>query len=444
MTTYTPRVKPVPALRETDDAQLYRKVLLRLIPVLFISQIFAFLDRVNIGFAKTHMTGDLGLSAAQYGLAAGVFFVGNMLLEIPSNLWLHRFGARKSLFRIMLLWGLVSSATMFVRTPHELVLMRFVLGLCEAGFWPGVLLYLTYWFPAARRANAVAICLLAPTAAGVLAGPLSGWILGNLDGAAGLHGWQWMFLIEGIPACFVGVLLRIYLPDGPRDAGWLRSDERARLMAALADESAEGRGSGSHTGFDRAHWRTTALFAFLLACVLSGVFLNVFWLPTIIREAGVHGDLRIGLYSVVPYLVSGLVMVLVSRHSDAHGERRWHFAGSMFVAAIGLAMIAQGHASLAIALPGICLLGSGLSAALAVFWALPPAYLPKSSLPGAIAAINMIGGIGAMAGPWLIGLLRDRTGSVSLAMAPFCVLLLIAAICAVVGTRKRSMIREPL
>lgn len=435
MTTYTPRAKPAQEWQERDGGQVYRKIFRRLIPILFISQIFSFLDRVNIGFANVHMAHDLGLTAGQYGLAAGVFFVGNMLLEIPSNLWLHRFGARKSLFRIMFLWGIVSSATLFVRTPHELVLMRFLLGLCEAGFWPGVLLYLTYWFPTARRAKAVAVCLLAPTAAGILAGPLSGWILGSLDGAAGLHGWQWMFLLEGIPACFVGVWVLFYLPDGPQNAAWLRSEERARLAADLEHESNPTHTSGSWAAFDRVHGPKVALFAFLLACVLSGIFLNVFWLPTVIRETGVRGDLRIGLYSVVPYLVSGLAMVLVSWHSDARGERRWHFACSMVVAAIGLATIAYGHASLRVALPGICLLGSGLSAALAVFWSLPPAYLPRASLPGAIAAINMIGGVGAMAGPWLMGMLRDRTSSVPMSMAPFLVLILVAAISSLIVTR---------
>ncbi len=373
------------------------------------------------------MATDLGLTSAQYGLAGGVFFVGNMLLEVPSNLLLHRIGARRSLFRIMFLWGIVSAATLFVRTAHELVLMRFLLGLCEAGFWPGVLLYLTYWFPAARRANAVAVCLLAPIAAGILAGPLSGWILSDMEGLHGLHGWQWMFLLEGIPACVVGLLVRFCLPDGPRDAVWLSSDERLRLAAALKHEDLREHAPAGRAAFGRPQMMRVALLAFLLACVLCGVFLNVFWLPTVIAEAGVRGDLRIGIYSVVPYVVGGVAMILVSRHSDASGERHRHFAGSMLTAAIGLAAIACGQTSVWVALTGICLLTAGLSSALAVFWALPPALLPKAALPGAIAAINMIGGLGALAGPWLMGVLRDRTDNAAVSLAPFFVLMVAAA-----------------
>lgn len=436
MTTYTRGAKATTQWSPAREEQLYRRVFLRLIPILFISQIFAFLDRVNIGFAKTHMANDLGLTSAQYGLAAGVFFLGNMLLEVPSNLLLHRIGARRSLFRIMFLWGIVSSATLFVRTPHELVLMRFLLGLCEAGFWPGVLLYLTYWFPAARRANAVAVCLLAPIAAGILAGPLSGWILSDMEGRLGLHGWQWMFLLEGIPACLVGLLVRFCLPDGPQEAAWLSSDERLRLVADLKHQESAELASGTRAAFGRAQIIRVALLAFLLACVLCGVFLNVFWLPTVIAEAGVRGDLRIGIYSVVPYVVGGVAMILVSRHSDARGERHWHFSGSMLTAAAGLATIACGHSSMWVALTGICLLTAGLSSALAVFWALPPALLPKAALPGAIAAINMIGGLGALAGPWLMGVLRDRTDSAALSLAPFFVLMIAAAMCSLLFARR--------
>lgn len=437
MTTYTSGVKVAKAHEEQAGNSLYRKIFWRLIPVIFISQVFAFLDRVNVGFARAHMSHDLGLTAAQYGFSAGVFFIGAMLLEVPSNLFLQRIGARKTLSRIMVLWGLASAATMLVKTPQQFIIARFVLGLCEAGFWPGVLLYLTYWFPAGRRAQATAACLLAPIAAGTLAGPLSGLILGSMEGTAGLHGWQWMFVLEGLPACLLGIFVFLRLPDSPQTASWLSSGERAQLLADLGHEASAVPATARRASLGRAGWRKVALFSLVLFCLLSGIFLNVFWLPTVIHESGVNGDLRIGLYSMIPYLVSGLTTVLVSRHSDRHRERRWHFACAMLVGASGVVVLAFAHASPVMALLGICLLGGGLSPALPIFWTLPPMSLPKAALPGAIALINVVGGLGALIGPSLVGMLRDRTGSMQLSMAPFVIVLAAGALVLLVGTRAR-------
>ncbi|CAE6767960.1 Putative tartrate transporter [Paraburkholderia domus] len=438
MTTYTSGVKETNTQKERDSDTLYRKIFWRLVPVIFISQVFAFLDRVNVGFARSHMTHDLGLTAAQYGFSAGVFFLGAMLLEVPSNLYLQRIGARKTLSRIMVLWGLASAATMLVKTPQQFIIARFVLGLCEAGFWPGVLLYLTYWFPAERRAQATAACLLAPIAAGTIAGPISGLILGSMEGVAGLHGWQWMFVLEGLPACLLGILVFLRLPDSPQTVTWLSNGERTQLLADLGRGASAVPETAQWASLGRTGWRKLALFSLVLFCLLSGIFLNVFWLPTVIHESGVNGDLRIGLYSMLPYLVSGVATVLVSRHSDRHRERRWHFAGAMLVGACGIIVLTFGHASPFMALLGICLLGGGLSPALPIFWTLPPVYLPKAALPGAIALINVIGGLGALVGPSLVGTLRDRTGSMQLSMAPFVVVLVIGAVALAVGTRTRS------
>ena len=289
-----------------------------MIPLLFVSYVVAYLDRVNVGFAKLGMASDLGFSDAVYGLGAGMFFVGYFLFEVPSNVILHRVGARIWIARIMIGWGLVSALTMFVTTAPAFYLMRFVLGIAEAGFFPGIILYLTYWFPRSRRAGMTATFMTAVAVAGVIGGPVSGWIMGNLTGVAGLAGWQWLFLLEGLPSAVVGVVVWLYLDNGPETARWLSEPERALLILRREEDERAKEADGGH--------RTTIMGAltdvrvWILAVVYFGLALGVygisFWLPQIIKETITTDNVRIGFISAIPWLVAGVVMTWNGRRSD--------------------------------------------------------------------------------------------------------------------------------
>jgi MFS family permease len=409
------------ALSPAAERLLYRKVARRLIPLLFLSYIAAYLDRVNVGFAKLGMASDLGFSDSIYGLGAGMFFIGYFVFEVPSNLILERVGARIWIARIMIGWGLVSAATMFVRTPTGFYTMRFVLGVAEAGFFPGVILYLTYWFPRAYRVRMVALFMTAVAVAGIFGGPVSGWILGHLGGVARLPAWQWLFLLEGVPSIAIGGAVFWFLTDGPRDAAWLRPAERDLLLrrvvedeAIKAEEFQRGAAGGTATqAFREGRVWGLSLVYFGLAMGVYGVS---FWLPQIIKDTVTADPLAIGLVSAIPWLVGGVVMVVNARDSDRTGERRWHVA---------LAALVGGVAFGASGLPGISgwmgvvaltIATAGILSAMSCFWALPTALLRGSAAAVGIAWINSIGNLGGYASPYLVGKLRDRTGSMTLAL----------------------------
>jgi ACS family tartrate transporter-like MFS transporter len=416
------------------------KVRRRLIPFMFLLYIVAYLDRVNIGFAALQMNRDLGLSPAVYGFGAGIFFIGYFLFEVPSNLVMARVGARIWIARIMITWGLISAAMMFVRGPLSFYALRFLLGLAEAGFFPGMILYLTYWFPSRERAGAISLFMTAVALAGVVGGPVSGALL-TLTGAGGLAGWQWLFLLEGIPAMLLGIVVLAYLPDGPEDAKWLTEEERKRITVRLKADTTPTvptptvRTPTVRTTTVRLKPDTTVtsvladgrvwLLSLTYFCIVSALYGITFWMPTILQKLSGSSDFVVGLLSALPYLVAAIGMVLVGRHSDSTGERRWHLAGSAFVGAAGFILSAM-TTSPALALASISIAAFGIFSAMPVFWAsfdpvAPAPRRPTSSQPAfaaaaGIALINSIGNLGGFLGPYAIGLIRTATQSFTLAL----------------------------
>ena len=385
-----------------------RKVRRRLIPFLFLLYIVAYLDRINVSFAALQMNEDLGFSSAVYGLGAGIFFVSYVLFEVPSNLILERVGVRLWISRIMITWGIASSAMMFVQGPWSFYALRFLLGAAEAGFFPGIILYLTRWFPAEDRARAIALFMTATALAGVIGGPVSGVLL-SLDGVASLRGWQWLFLLEGLPALLLGVAVFKWLPERPSDAKWLEPAERDWLIARLRDEEAAA-GASSHATFGRA-LRSGRLW--LLACLYFTIIISFygvsFWLPQILQSLSGMSDLRVTFLSALPYMVAAIGMVLVARRSDRTGQRAGLVAVSALVAVCGFAaaaMVTSPTASLA----ALSIAALGIWGTLGPFWTMPAAFLRGSAAAGGIAAINSVGNIGGFVGPYAVGYVRQATG----------------------------------
>lgn len=314
---------------------VYRKITRRLVPFLFVCYAAAYLDRVNVGFAQLQLQDDLRFSTAVYGFGAGIFFVGYILFEVPSNLLLQRVGPRWWIARIMVSWAVISGLMAVVTTPTMFYVLRFLLGVAEAGFIPGVLLYLTYWFPAHRRGRVTAIFLAAIPAATIVGGPLSGWILRALDEVAGLHGWQWMFLIEAVPSLVLGVLVLKLLDDGPEHARWLSGPDKELVLADLAAEreaKEPGHGSLRAALLSGRVWLLSGIY-FTIAL---GIYLVSFWLPTIIKGSGVGDTVTIGLLSAIPYVVAVVAMIAWSSHGDLRGERRWHTTIPCLVTGAGM------------------------------------------------------------------------------------------------------------
>ncbi|MBN4096000.1 MFS transporter [Methylobacterium sp. OT2] len=413
----------IEAARTDGATTLYRKVGWRLLPFLLACYVLAYLDRVNVGFAKLGMQSELGLSDAAYGLGAGIFFIGYVLFEVPSNLLQARIGARRTIGRIMLLWGLASMAMMFVQGPWSFYALRFVLGVFEAGFAPGMLFYLTGWYPAERRGQIMAVVLLAGPVGNILGGPLSGWLISSFHGANGLSGWQWMFLIEGLPAVLLGIAAFYYLPDRPAEAGWLTRDEGRRIVAAL-----DAPGNRSEASLAVA-LRDPRLYAYGLVyyCLISGLYTVSFWLPTLLRDAGIRDIAAIGWLSVVPYLVAVGAMLANARSSDRRRERRWHVMLPTCAGAVGLAVAALAG-NLPVAFLGIGLATVGTYAAYAVFWTVPTASLKGTAAAGGIALINSIGALGGFVSPAVIGLAKDLTGSLSAGLLAMAGLLALGAV----------------
>ena len=392
-----------------------RKVTWRLLPLLYVSFMVAFLDRVNVGFAKETMARDLGLSSTVYGLGAGLFFLGYFLCEVPSTLMLVRVGARVWIARIMLVWGVVSIATLLVRDATSFYLARLLLGASEAGFFPGVILYLTTFVPAAHRARAIALFMTAAVLASVVGSPLSGLLL-ELDGSFGLRGWQWLFLAEGMPAVGLGLAVLAWLPNGPRQARWLEPEELAWLESRLATERHDTEARQPTTLLATlADPRVLLLSAIYATNVVGGYGLD-FFMPTLIHEALPGASaVRVGALNAVPALIGVVVMVLHGRSSDRRAERRWHFAAAVFWAAAGL-VLASLPIPPGIALVGLALAVSGRWSAIAPFWGLSTAFLTGRAAAAAIALINSVGNLGGFAGPYLMGYLKDLTGDYTLGL----------------------------
>jgi D-galactonate transporter len=418
----------------------YRKVARRLLPTLFLCYVLAYLDRVNVGFAKLQMQKDLGFSDTVYGIGAGIFFVGYFLFEVPSNLILARVGARIWIARIMVLWGLISAGTMFIRSETAFYVLRFVLGIAEAGFFPGVILYLTYWFTRAHRARMVAGFMTAITLSGVIGGPVSGWILTRFSGTAGLAGWQWLYLLEGLPSVLVGLFVLFRLDDGPSRAKWLTDDEKVLLCRRIEEEEKlklEESG-GHHRLVDAFRSGKLWLLALVYFCVVMGLYGISFWLPSILSDTLTSDPWRIGLLTAIPWGASAAVMLFVGRRSDRTGERRWHTAIPALVAAAAFA---------ASALPGISAVSSflaltvatcGVMAAVSCFWSLPTAFLSGTAAAAGIAWINSLGNLAGYVSPYVVGRVRDETGSTSAALLVLAGSLLAAGLLTARTARKPS------
>lgn len=398
----TPILAPV-------DSAIVAKVSRRLIPYLFVLYVAAYLDRINIGFAQLQMRSALGFSDTVYGFGAGVFFLGYFLFEVPSNLILARTGARIWIARIMITWGLISSAMAFVETPVQFYVLRFLLGVAEAGFFPGVIYYLGQWFPASARAAAISRFMTAAAVSGIIGGPLSAALF-TLDGVSGLAGWQWIFMAEGVPSVVLGLTTLWFLTDRPSEARWLTADERTTLMAHIQREADTTISRHGATGAVRALLHPTVWRLSLLSfTLLIGLYSISFWLPQLVQSVWKLGNFEVALLSAVPYIAAAIAMVTVGTHSDRTGERHRHIAGAALVGAAGLALSAIVQTPVA-GLIALSIAAVGIFSAIPVFWTLPAAFLTGQAAAGAIALINSFGNLGGFAGPFFIGAMKDVTG----------------------------------
>lgn len=390
------------------EASAYSKVFWRIIPLLFLCFILSYLDRVNVGFAKLQMMNDLKFSDTVYGIGAGLFFIGYFFFEVPSNLMLHKVGARRWIARIMITWGLISVSMMFVTTPTMFYTLRVLLGIAEAGFFPGIILYLTFWFPSGRRGQMTAMFMLGIPIAGVLGGPLSGMILETMGGTYGLSAWQWMFILEGIPSALVGLVVLAYLDDRIEDAKWLTDQEKTILRKNIdKDDSIRMHGSLISV-FSNSHvW----LLCLVYFCLIMGLYGVSFWLPTIIKAMGVASSTDVGLIYAIPYLTAAIGMVLISKSADRRRERRWHMAIPCFLGAAGLLLSVVFGANPILAIASISLATLGIISSLPLFWNFPTALLGGAAAAGGIAFINSVGNLAGFVSPYMVGFIKDATQS---------------------------------
>lgn len=399
------------ALQPVDARALYRKISWRLIPYMFLLYIVNYLDRVNVGFAAIDIQRDLHFSNTVYGMGAGIYFLGSALFDLPSNLILTRVGARVWMARIMISWGVISTCLMFMRSAESFYVLRFLLGVSEAGFFPGMIIYLTYWFPTRERARAVSRFMIATSLAGVVGGPLSSAVL-RMDGWHGLAGWQWLFLTEGVPTILLGVSVLFLLRDRPDDAKWLSAAEKAWLDEELRRDS-EHSGAAAHHRLGDA-FRLPALWVLAGAYFVSqvGVYIVNLWMPLILASFS-HGAADASLiarYATFPYLAAAAMTLVVGWSSDKRNERRWHVAGCLLLSAAGFAWAALAH-SMVVALCAMTLAAVGLWSMMGPFWTLTTSMLGGTAAAGAVAVLQIIGGVGGFTGPYMTGRLRDATHS---------------------------------
>ena len=395
------------------EERTYQQLTRRLIPFLMLCYIIAYIDRINVGFAKLYMCSDLGFSETAYGFGAGIFFLGYIIFPVPSNLVMYRVGARRWIGGLLIAWGLISGSMALIKTPTEFFSLRFLLGVAESGFYPGVILYLTRWFPNQRRAHALSLFQSAIALAGIVGGPLSGWILDRSHGYRHWHGWQWLFLIEALPAVAAGATALCYLDNELSEARWLTSEQKAWLLRQLAEDDA-GRASAPIGAVltDVRVWGL-GLVVFGLA---MGIYAISFWMPTLLRASGVRSSTEIGWLSAIPNVIAAGGMVLVARSSDATRERRWHVAGSALLGVVGLlgSVLLAHHPALVVACLSLAALG--VMSALPVQWSFLTAFLGGTGTAAAIGLVNSVGNLGGIASPLLIGWLEDRTLSLDAGM----------------------------
>ncbi len=424
--------RPVSASIERLDAdKLYRKITFRILPFLFICYTVAFLDRINMGIGQVEMKQDVGFTDLVFGFGASIFFVGYILTEIPSNLMIGRFGVRRTFCRIMILWGIAAAAMAFVTQPIHLYTVRILLGVFEAGLYPGIIYYITKWYPLDRRARIVGLFTCSIGIAGLLGGPLSGALMTFFDGAFGLHGWQWMFLIEGLPACVLGVATLFYLQNEPAEARWLTPAERQRVATDVAASNAVGP-RGEHT-IKRAltDWRL-----YLMGIVGLGqicpLYAIGFWMPTTIKGTGITSPLWIGLISAIPYFCSWIALIMVSRNSDRTFERRWHLTATLVAAGGGLVLVGLFSTNVWLSMIGFSISMSGILAAAPVCWAINTDYMRGSGSAVGIALLNTLSLVGGIISPSIMGWTKTITGDVTTGLYVMGGISFVAAVVAIV------------
>jgi|SRR5450432_3134459 MFS transporter, ACS family, tartrate transporter len=432
---------PTSELESELEKKTVSQLLWRLLPFLFLLYIVAFLDRINVGFAALQMQKQLGLNDKVYGLAAAIFFAGYFFFQLPSNLMLARVGARRWITVIMVAWGLISCSMALVSTPREFYTLRFLLGVAEAGFFPGMILYLRNWFPRGARARAVAWFMTANPLAGVIGGPLSGLLLGLHQ--FGIAGWQWLFVLEGLPAVVLAVVVFNSLKDHPQEAKWLPSEQKLWLVATLDSErEQQAKITGSDVWSAFVNWRIWLLTVVFFGLTTSGYGI-VLWLPNFIHSLSAAGNLGIGVISVIPYAAAAIGMVLVGTHSDKTGERRWHLAGSALTAAAALLLAAYTHSIV----PALAAVSVGLMATFSMqgpFWATATSLLSGTAAAAGIALINSFGNLGGFFGPYIIGAKRSSGGGFHGGMLIIAAFLALAALLAsVVQPRREPSVPDP-
>ena len=437
------------------EQQTYQKLFWRLIPFLFLLYIIAFLDRVNVSFAKLQMGQDLGFSESVYAMGAGIFFIGYFLFEVPSNLILNRVGAKIWIARIMILWGIISAAFMYVRpistwlgveTATGFNILRFLLGVGEAGFFPGIILYLTYWFPTEYRARMVARFMTAIAIAGVVGSPMSGAIMQYMNGLNGWAGWQWLFLLEGIPAVLAGFAVLYYLDNGPANAKWLNDREKALVVRRLEEDTKKKMDVGGHHDFlpslkDYKVW----VLALMYFSEVVGFYGVTFFLPQLVKEMGVTSEFNNGLVSAIPWIFAAVAMVWNGQHSDKTMERRWHVAIPALIAAAGLVITGlAGKDHIFISMIALTMTCAGCLAVVSCFWSLPTAFLTGSAAAGGIALINSFGNLGGYYGPKWIGVIKDKLGDPANALFILAAFLVLCAVLAVTVFKPVTITARPV
>jgi len=400
------------------EKSVYRKVTWRLIPFLFLCYIFAYIDRVNVGFAKLQMQQDLGISDAVYGAGAGIFFIGYFFFEVPCNIALQKIGAKRWLGPIMIVWGIVSACTMLVRTEFQFYAVRFLLGMVESGFFPGVILYLTFWYTSKYRAKMIAAFMTAIPLSGVLGGPVSGWVLDSLSSVGGLRGWQWLFIVEAVPSILAGIAAFVFLQDAPAKAKWLNGEEKALVMQRLDEEEAmkKAAGAGQHKLTDAFRSGKIWVLCFVYFGFVMGNYGIGFWLPQIIKDTLTKDPFNIGLLTTIPWGAAAIVMLLVGHHSDKTGERCWHIALAGIAGALAFAASAMPGVSGVMGLAALTVATACLAAAYSTFWSLPTAFVTGAAASAGIAWINSVGNLAGYLSPFLVGVIRDATHSMTPAL----------------------------
>jgi ACS family tartrate transporter-like MFS transporter len=414
-----------------------RKVRRRIMPLIVILYFIAYLDRNNVGFAKLGMQSDIGLTEAAYGLGAGIFFLGYALLEIPSNGGMYRYGARKWIARILITWGIFATAMFMVNGEVMFYIIRFLLGAAEAGFFPAILFYLTLWFPAAQRVTVLGIFILAQPISNALGAPVSGMLL-NMEGILGLHGWQWVYIIEGIPAILLGIITPFVMTDRPEHAKWLKPEEREWLTSTMNKELADKQKSGNHSFLAGLKDPRTIAYSALYFGLVCGIYGLGLWMPTIVKALGKFDSTQVGFIVFIPYAIAAVFVYFWSKRSDRTGNRVWHACVSMAMAAVGL--LGAGYllpVNAVLAMIFLTIAAMGIYSAIAPFLAMPSAALTGAAAAAGLAMVNSLGNLGGFVAPYVVGLLKDATGNSQSGLTFLAACLAITSVATYLYARKR-------